>query len=106
MTDEPPPRSRWWDDAFTRLLLDAVPPDTATLIDVGCGVATAAHALIPARGKLAYLGVDLDDTRLATALETLKGTSYARRVTLRQASANELPVPEAVAEVVLFVLTL
>src|SRR4029077_18081758 len=99
-------RAAWWDDAFTRLLVDAVPPDEVTLIDVGCGLATAAHALLPSRSKLAYLGVDLDEERLATAKETLEGTSYARRVTLRKASAHELPVPEAVAEVVLFVLTL
>jgi ubiquinone/menaquinone biosynthesis C-methylase UbiE len=99
-------RAAWWDDTFTRLLLDAVPPDAATLIDVGCGLATAAHALLPSRSKLAYLGVDLDEERLAAAQATLTGTSYARRVTLRKASAVELPVPEAVAEVVLFVLTL
>jgi len=99
-------RAAWWDDAFSRLLLDAVPPDAATLIDVGCGVATAAHALLPARSKLAYLGVDLDEERLAIAQKTIEGTSYARRVTLRKAAAHQLPVPEAVAEVVLFVLTL
>jgi len=106
MSDEPPPRSRWWDDAFTRILLDAVPPNAATLIDVGCGVANAAHALLPARRELRYLGVDLDEARLATASASLAGRSYAPRVELRRAAAETLPVPDAVAEMMLFVLTL
>jgi SAM-dependent methyltransferase len=99
-------RASWWDAAFTRLLLDAVPPDSATLIDVGCGVGTAAHALLPARPHLRYLGVDLDAERLERARLTFEGTSYRARVTLRRAAADQLPVPEATAEVVLFVLTL
>jgi SAM-dependent methyltransferase len=99
-------RADWWDDAFTQLLLSAIPPDAATLIDVGCGLCTAAHELLPVRTKMAYLGVDLDEERLATAQKTFEGAAYARRVTLRKAPAHELPVPEAVAEVVLFALTL
>jgi SAM-dependent methyltransferase len=99
-------RADWWDDAFTQLLLGAIPPDAATLIDVGCGLCTAAHELLPVRTKMAYLGVDTDEERLATAQKTFEGAPYARRVTLRKAPAHELPVPEAVAEVVLFALTL
>ena len=99
-------RPDWWDDAFTQLLLSAIPPDAATLIDVGCGLCTAAHELLPIRTKMAYLGVDTDEERVATAQKTFEGAPYARRVTLRKAPAHELPVPEAVAEVVLFALTL
>jgi hypothetical protein len=34
-------RAAWWDDAFTRRLLDAIPSDTASIVDVGCGLASA-----------------------------------------------------------------
>jgi ubiquinone/menaquinone biosynthesis C-methylase UbiE len=99
-------RRDWWDEAFTEVLLRAVPTGTSRLADVGCGVATAAHALLPRRPALSYVGVDADARRLEEARKLLEGAPYRDRVELRVGRAESLPFRDGELEVVLVAMTL
>jgi ubiquinone/menaquinone biosynthesis C-methylase UbiE len=99
-------RQGWWDEAFTQFLLRWIPDETHTLVDVGCGLATAAHALLPSIRNAAYIGIDADENRLAQAAKLLAGTAYAQRVQFQQGRAEQLPCPDATADVALTSMTL
>ena len=99
-------RRGWWDDWFTAFLLRWLPPDAHRLLDVGCGVATAAHALLPALTGATYLGIDADAQRPREARALLAGTSYEARVHLQQARADQLPCGDARVDVVISSMTL
>lgn len=99
-------RRAWWDDAFTELLLRRVPVGTRQLTDVGCGLATAAHALLPKLPATTYVGVDADAERLEEARKLLAGVPYLDRVELRIGRAEHLPVQDGEAEVVLVSMTM
>ncbi len=99
-------RRGFWDEAFTEMLLRRVPEGAARLVDVGCGLATAAHALLPALPAARYLGLDADPGRLREAERLLEGTAYRGRVELRVGRAEALPCADAGAEVALVSMTL
>lgn len=99
-------RRAWWDDAFTELLIRRVPAGARKLVDVGCGLATAAHALLPKLPATAYVGVDADPDRIEQARKLLDGMSYRDRVELRVGRAESLPFQDGEAEVVLIGMTL
>ena len=99
-------RQGWWDEAFTSLLVRRAPAGAATLVDVGCGVATAAHALLPRLPQARYVGVDADEERLRQARQLVEGTAYADRVDLRPGRAEHLPCADAEAALVLSSMTL
>lgn len=99
-------RQGWWDESFTQFLLRWIPAETHRLIDVGCGLATAAHALLPCLGSATYLGIDADENRLREADKLLAGTPYAQRVELRPGRAEQLPCAECAADLVLSSMTL
>jgi len=95
-------RAAWWDDAFTRRLLEAIPSDTASIVDVGCGLAVAAHALLPHLPHARYLGIDADAERIRSA----RAEAADPRIAFEVARAEQLPIVAATTDVVLFVMTL
>lgn len=99
-------REEWWDPLFTRALLDAIPVGTRYLTDIGCGLARAAHEVLPHRAELTYVGVDIDRDRLAEALAELAASRHAGRAHLLHAAAEALPLADASMDVVLTVMTL
>lgn len=99
-------RRGFWDEAFTAVLLGLVPPGAARLLDVGCGLASAAHALLPALPAVAYLGVDADEGRLASARVAIAAEPWATRAELRAGRAERLPCADAAVDVALVAMTL
>ncbi|MFH0902521.1 MAG: class I SAM-dependent methyltransferase, partial [Pseudomonadota bacterium] len=99
-------RLGFWDDGFTQVLIRRFPDGVRTLVDVGCGLATAAHALLPRLAAVSYVGIDADEQRLRKAEELLVGASYAARVELRAGLAERLPFPDAQADLVLTCMTM
>jgi ubiquinone/menaquinone biosynthesis C-methylase UbiE len=99
-------RQGWWDELFTQFLLRWIPAETHRLIDIGCGLATAAHALLPCLGSTTYLGIDADENRLREADKLLAGTAYATRVELLRGRAEQLPCSECAADFALSSMTL
>lgn len=99
-------RRAWWDDAFTEVLLRRVPAGARKLVDVGCGLATAAHALLPKLPAATYVGVDADADRLEEAEKLLAGVPYRDRVELRVGRAEGLPLQDGEADVALISMTM
>jgi SAM-dependent methyltransferase len=99
-------RRGWWDDRFTDLLLREIDPAVRELVDVGCGLAAAAHALLPRLERMRYVGVDVDEARLEQARRSLEGVAYAGRVELRPGRAEALPCGDREADLVLCCMTL
>ncbi len=99
-------RRAWWNDAFTDLLFRRIPGGTRTLVDVGCGLATAAHTLLPMLTATTYVGVDADAERVAQAHRLLAGVSYRERVELLVGRAECLPLQDGKADVILTTMTL
>jgi SAM-dependent methyltransferase len=91
----------YWDDRFTRELLEGISHDATTLVDVGCGLARAAFELLPHRPQLRYLGVDIDGVRLAAAARDLAGSALGSRTQLLRASGARLPFASGAVDVVL-----
>jgi ubiquinone/menaquinone biosynthesis C-methylase UbiE len=96
-------RLAWWDAEFTQILLRRIPAGTRKLVDVGCGLATAAHALLPHLDDVAYVGVDADEQRLLEAGRLLAGCAYADRVELRAGRAERMPCADGEAGFALIV---
>lgn len=95
-----------WDDGLTELILRYVPVEARTVLDVGCGLAASAHALLPRLRGFSYVGVDADERRLADAAALLEGTAYRDRVTLRLGRAERLPCADGAESFVLATMTL
>lgn len=99
-------RLGWWDRPFTRLLLDWIVPETRSILDIGCGLATAAHALLPFLPNMHYVGIDADEQRLKSAENQLAGAPYEARVKLKLARIEQLPFPDSAFDCALSVMTL
>jgi SAM-dependent methyltransferase len=82
----------WWDAAFTRMLLDAIPGGPGDLVDVYCRTALSALTILPARRQLTWIGVD----KSAERLENARGQMpiLQNRVALLQGSPSALPIPD------------
>lgn len=96
----------WWDGAFTRRLLDVIPMETGQIVEVDCGVAAAAHALLPSLPNGRYLGLDGNPGRLAEAKAQLQGAHVAPRVELRLSNASTIPLPDHACDLVLSIMSL
>lgn len=99
-------RQGWWDETFTNFLLRWIPPDTGHLLDIGCGLGMAAHALLPSLTGASYLGIDADQERLRQARTLLAATPYAARVQFQARRAERLPCGDNSVDVVLSSMTL
>src|SRR5512143_4101966 len=93
-------RRAWWDDSFTDVLIRLLPAGTGRLIDIGCGIATAAHALLPRLPEMAYVGIDADADRIEHATKLLAGAPWRDRVELRVGRAESLPLRDGEAQAV------
>lgn len=96
----------WWDEAFSQLLLGQIPRTSATLVELDCGLAAAAHLLLPALPQTRYVGLEPSPERLAQAKERLQECPIAQRVELRLAHATAIPLDPGSAQVVLSVMAL
>ena len=99
-------RQGFWDEGFTQILLRRIPDGVKTIADIGCGLATAAHALLSRLPTVNYIGVDVDKQRLQSAEELLAGTPYAARVELRVGRAEQMPFRDAEVDFALCCMTL
>lgn len=97
-------RAEWWDAAFTALLLEHIPRTAIDLVDLGCGTAHAASALLPERPRARYLGIDIDAQRIALCRPAL--APWGRRARAIIGDAAALPLPGRSCDVVLTVCTL
>jgi len=97
-------RAEWWDEAFTSLLVDALPRGWCRLLDLGSGFGQAAATLLPALPELRYLGLDLDPARAASCADTL--APWRARAAAAAGNAYALPVGEGELDAVLTVSTL
>ncbi len=79
------------------VLLDCVPVDGKTIIDVGCGDGSLAR-LMAAKGAWAVVGMDVTDRQLAKAMaaEPVRGVVYLK------AGGEAMPFPDASADAVVF----
>ncbi len=99
-------RRGFWDEAFTASLLRVVPPGTRRIVDVGCGLAAAAYALLPGFPGATYVGVDADAGRLAVARQGIAAEPWASRADLRAGAAERLPCADGEADLALVAMTL
>ena len=76
---------------ITEVILRRVSDGAKSIVDIGCGLATAAHALLPRLPTVNYIGLDADERRLRNAKELLAGTPHEARVELRVGQAERLP---------------
>jgi SAM-dependent methyltransferase len=97
-------RAEWWDAAFTALLLEHLPAAPIELVDLGCGTAHAAHALLAERPAARYLGIDIDAERVALCQPELARWGERARAIVGDAAA--LPLADRSCDVVLTVCTL
>lgn len=97
-------RAEWWDAAFTDLLLVHIPRTAIELVDLGCGTAHAAHALLPERPRLRYLGIDIDAQRIALCRRAL--ARWGERAQAIVGDAQALPLADRTCDAVLSVCTL
>lgn len=89
----------WWDAAFTRLLLEAIPGGPGELVDVYCRAALSAITLLPQRRQLAWLGVDRSPARIEEARRLLP--DVGTRITLAVGEPDALPLPDQSVDFVL-----
>ena len=95
----------WWDAAFTRMLLEAIPGGPGEMVDVYCRTALSACTLLPERPQLTWLGVDRSAERLQAAqseLAMLPG-HLLDRVTLTMGEPRSLPIGDESVDFVLAV---
>ena len=86
--------AKWWDKAFTRLLLECVPGGPGEMVDLYCRTGGSAVTLLPERPQLSWTGVDPRDERLEEASKSLttQGLGRLSRITLLQGEPDALPV--------------
>lgn len=99
-------RAAWWDEEFTRALIEPLGANARTVVDVGCGLGQGALAVLPLRRELRWIGVDADLGRLAAAAHALAAAGLAERASLLQGPAEALPFDADRCDAVLFVATL
>jgi SAM-dependent methyltransferase len=96
----------WWTRSFTDLLLTQVPEGTTRMVDLACGSAWSALALLPERPELEFLGIDREEDRLALAKKSLAASPIGRRVALIPGLPHELPLNDDSVDVVLSIMAL
>lgn len=99
-------RDDWWNAGFTRALLESLPEEVTTLVEVGCGLGRAGREMLARVPRLSYLGVDLDGGRLAAAGREFGAGPLAERARFVVGRAEDLPLPAGGVEALLFCMTL
>ncbi|MEZ4316771.1 MAG: methyltransferase domain-containing protein [Myxococcota bacterium] len=96
----------WWTQSFTDLLITQIPEGSTRMVDLACGSAWSALALLPERPELEYLGIDREEDRLQLARKSLAASPVGRRVALMPGLPNELPLNDDSVDVVLSIMAL
>lgn len=96
----------WWDDAFSRLLLQQVPGDAKRMVDLSCGLGWAALSLMPGRPQLEYLGIDPNELHVDVARRNLTQAGLADRAMVQRADPANLPLPDHQVDVVTCIMSL
>jgi SAM-dependent methyltransferase len=96
----------WWDDAFTKMLLQLVPHDTRRVVDLACGLGWAAMALLPERAQVEYLGLDQNQVQVDMARKNLQAVGLGDRTIVQVMDASKLAVPPNAVDLVLCVMSL
>jgi SAM-dependent methyltransferase len=91
----------WWDAAFTRMLLDAIPGGPGEMVDIYCRTALSALTVLPVRRQLTYLGLDRSAERLEQAKRMLPDIDG--RITLAVGEPHALPIDDESVDFVLSV---
>jgi len=89
----------WWDANFTRMLLESIPGGPGDMVDVYCRTALSAVTLLPERRQLAYLGVDRNPERVASACDAAR--QFGARARFEVAEPFALPLPDRSVDYVL-----
>ena len=100
------PKSSWWDDEFTRLLLEVVPADARQIVEIGCGNARSAHSLLPSLPDAEYIGISAKEHLVKEAEAGLAKFPYHRRAKIRLGKVNALRLDDESADVTLSLMTL
>jgi SAM-dependent methyltransferase len=102
-----PEGTGWWDDAFTRTLLEHIPPDTTRTIDLACGLGVAAVVLLRERARMEYLGVDPNPLHVDVARRNLEQAGLGGRAVFQQLDPSKpLPLGEGMLDLALCVMSL
>jgi SAM-dependent methyltransferase len=96
----------WWTQSFTDLLVAQLPEGTTRMVDLACGSAWSALALLPERPELEFLGIDREQERLELARKSLAASPIGRRVALMPGLPHELPLKDDSVDVVLSIMAL
>lgn len=96
----------WWDDSFTRLLLQQVPGEARRLVDLPSGLAWVALTLLPGRPELEYLGVDPNEMHVEVARRNLAQAGLDARARVHQYDPADLPLPDRTVDVVTIIMGL
>jgi ubiquinone/menaquinone biosynthesis C-methylase UbiE len=86
-------------ESVLEVILDAVSVGGKTVIDVGCGTGDVAHALAEQGARV----IGIDQPEMLSKVEDDEGTA---RVELLEGGAEELPVDDTCADLVLFLASL
>lgn len=96
----------WWTKGFTDLVLGVIPEGTRRMVDIACGSAWSALALLPERPELEYLGIDREEERLELARRSIAASPISRRVALLPGLPQQLPLNDDSVDLVLSIMTL
>lgn len=96
----------WWDDAFTKMLLQHVPHETRRVVDLACGLGWAAMALLPERPQFEYLGIDKNQVQVDMARKNLQAVGLGDRTIVQAMDATKLAVPPDAVDLVLCIMSL
>jgi ubiquinone/menaquinone biosynthesis C-methylase UbiE len=99
-------REDWWDIAFTQALLGPLSETGPKLVEVGCGLGRVARETLPHLPHHAYIGVDIDASRIGEARADLLEGPLSGRTGFIVARAEALPLADARVDAVLFCMTL
>ena len=106
---QPVPRPQgptWWEPAFTRALVAALPAGPCTVADLASGPGWSAWALLPERADLRWVGVDDDAERQEHTRRTLGSSPLGGRVALVAGRPDATTLPDGTIDAVLSVMAL
>jgi SAM-dependent methyltransferase len=102
-----PEGTGWWDRAFTRVLLEHVPPETTRTIDLACGLGVAAVVLLRERPRMEYLGIDPNQLHVEVARRNVEQAGLAARAVFQQMDpSTRLALPDGVLDLATIVMSL
>jgi SAM-dependent methyltransferase len=96
----------WWDDAFTKMLLQLVPHDAKRIVDLACGLGWSAMALLPERPNFEYLGLDQNQVQVDMARKNLQAVGLGDRTIVQCMDVTKLQIPAGAVDAAICVMSL